>query len=364
MVDNRSTLHPDSELALLRRTIKSAGLLSLIEAPHEEPGLESAEDFVARMKSLDARKHAIGVRRRLRYTSLAGSALVAAAMLVVFVVQPWQQPVAAADTPAVLDYEFASATSIAYASGEDPRAELLALSSAAANQRPDPSDGRVQHIVTDNWFASFDDNLATAAVIPQINETWLSPNGSLRLVERRGTPLAADGRGLPTDGSWDNQPSATDETHPAGSNDADLVHELPAAPDGVRDQLLNQRGCEDRQRGLTRSFCLQQQIVDLHRNYVVAPKIHSNMWRMLADEDGFRLLGKVKDRAGREGIGISLISDGEPGYRNVLIISPDTGELLGSEEILIKTFPNVDLRAPAITSFTAFLESGYRASDR
>lgn len=362
MANNRSTLHPNSELELLRRTITSAGLLPLIEAPHEERGLESAEDFVARMRSVDAREHAIGVRRR-RLTSLAGSSLVAAAALVLFVAQPWQQPVASADTPPVLDYEFASATSIAYASGEDPRAELLALSAAAAKQRPDPSEGKVQHVVTDNWFANVDHNSATAAVVPQIDEAWLSPDSSLRLVQKRGAPLAADGRGLPTSGSWDDIPATDDETYPAGSNDANLVHELPADPEGVRDELLNQRGCEDRQRGLARSFCLQQQIVELHRNYVVPPKTHATMWRMLADEKGFRLLGKVKDRAGREGTGISLISDQDPNYRNVLIISPDTGELLGSEVILIKTLPKVDLRAPAITSFTAFLESEYSESD-
>ncbi|MDQ3156967.1 MAG: CU044_5270 family protein [Actinomycetota bacterium] len=364
MANNRSTLHAQSELELLHRTITSAGLLPLIEAPHEENGLESAEDFVTRMKSIDAHERAIGVRRRLRHFSLAGSSLVAAAALTLFVLQPWQQPVAAADTPPVLDFEFAAARNIAYAPGEDPRAELLALSSAAAEQRPESPEGKVQHVVTDNWFAAVDDNLATAAVVPQIDETWLSPDGSLRLVQKRATPLAADGRGLPTAGSWEDFPATADETLPAGSNDADLAHELPADPEGVRDELLSMRGCEDRRRGLARSFCLHQQIVELHRSHVVPSQTHATMWRMLADEEGFRLLGKVKDRAGREGIGISLISDRDPSFRNVLIISPTTGELLGSEEILIKTLPKFDLGAPAITGFTAFLESEYRDGNR
>lgn len=353
---------PDHELEQLRRNIEAAGLAALLESDHEEKDLESADDFVARMKANDARQQHPAKVKRLRYTALAGSSIAAAIALLLIVIQPWSQPVASAETPPLLDYEFAAATEIAYASGEDPRTELLALSSAAAKQLPEPAGGQVQHVVTDNWFANLDDaKEAEIAVVPQFNETWLSPDGSLRLTERRGEPLAADGRGIPPAGSWDDTPATTDETYPAGSNDPDFVQDLPTDTDGIRNGLLDKVGCEDREPGLGRSFCLFNQIIDLQRNYVIPPKTYSAMWEMLAGEEGIRLLGNVEDRAGREGIGISLISDLAPQYRNVLIISPTTGELLGSEEILIKTMPAIDIKAPAIMSFTAFLEAGYEA---
>jgi hypothetical protein len=38
-----------------------------------------------------------------------------------------------------------------------------------------------------------------------------------------------------------------------------------------------------------------------------------------------------------------------------VIASPQTGQVLGFEEILIKTVPDLDVTAPAITRFTAFL---------
>ena len=72
-----------------------------------------------------------------------------------------------------------------------------------------------------------------------------------------------------------------------------------------------------------------------------------------------RSLGAVKDRAGRSGVGISFIPAHAPMFRLVLIISPRTGELLGTEEILIKDSPDIGFTAPAIMSFTAILQSRY-----
>ncbi|MFI5430210.1 hypothetical protein [Aeromicrobium sp. UC242_57] len=80
---------------------------------------------------------------------------------------------------------------------------------------------------------------------------------------------------------------------------------------------------------------------------------------MLSEEPSLRSLGSVNDRAGRSGIGISLIPADSPQFRKILIISPDTGGLLGTEEILIKNDSDVGIKAPAIYAFTAILDARY-----
>ncbi|MCW2747769.1 MAG: hypothetical protein JWP10_911 [Nocardioidaceae bacterium] len=109
-------------------------------------------------------------------------------------------------------------------------------------------------------------------------------------------------------------------------------------------------------------MCLYFSVRDLYSNYVVSPKLASALWTMLAHEENFSLLGNVKDRAGRDGVGISIIQKSTLTERFILIISPETGKLLGDEEVLIKKTPKFDLEAPAIMSFTAYLDSSFTAA--
>jgi hypothetical protein len=279
------------------------------------------------------------------------------------VLQPWTSPTAEADTPPVLRYEFADADNIAHAPGKDAHAALLALATTASDAPVPPSHGPNQHVVTDNWFANIDDKARkdSVAVIPTVNETWLSPDGSLRLMERRDSPLAPDGRGLPQKGSWDSLPPTSDETNKAGSNDTNAISALPIRMSALKPALLTLTQCDDAARGPRRAFCLLTKMDEYNSFYVVPPRMSSGFFRLLADQGAVRLLGTVSDRAGRKGVGISLINPERPQYRLVYIVSPTTGRLLGIEEILIKSDSRLELKVPAITRFTAFLESGFTA---
>lgn len=345
--------------------LRAAALAAGFGLPESQRGngilLQSADDFIERMKSSEVTP--IGHRRPMRRVGLAGVSIAAATLIAVTVIQPWSSPEAAAGTPTPLGYEFADAQDIAFAPGQDPHAPLLDLSGAAAENGDIPKTGQVQHVVTDNWFAAFDDEAddPSAAVIPTVVETWLSDDGSHRAIERRGEALKADGRGLPNNGDWETFAPTSDDSQPAGSIDANLLSGLPKAGKDLDAALLRMNGCGESSPGPERARCLMNQMDEYTSTYVVPARVSSALWSMLSEQDGLRFLGTVRDRAGREGIGISLTPPDRKNYRFVFIASLETGKLLGIEEILIRSDPKLDLKAPAVTRFTAFLTSEYAA---
>lgn len=356
----------DFEIRALRDAATQAGLRRVVEPADVGIELESADQLIARLRATDAPHDELAQRRtRRRRISLIASSVAAVGVLVTGVLQPWSSAPVQAMVPAILDYEFAAADAIAAATGEDPSADLQRLGDAAGSLPTPPARTGTQYVVTDNWYANIDAKTAEEAeaensvLVPQINETWLAPDGSFRIVERRDDPLPADGRGLPAKGEWDKQPTSSDETSPAGSKDPNLASALPTDPDGLRDELLKIADCTETKPGTARSFCLYQRIVTLNYRYVLPPALNAAIWKMLQEENGFRSLGEVKDRVGRAGIGISLIPDDTPEYRYILIADPKTGRLLGSEQILISPIEGIAMKVPAIMSFTAILESKY-----
>ncbi len=348
----------DVEMQALRDAATRAGIRPTVDAAALGVELESPDDLLARVKAFDQHDH-VARRRRRRRGALIASSVAAAAVLAVGVLQPWAPQRVEASTPAVLDYELAGVDVIADAPGTDPTLVLASLAEAAARRPAPAASTGTQHVVTDNWYAEIEASTGggSTALIPQITETWLGEDGSLRLVERRDNPLPASGRGLPRDGAWADQPATADETQPAGSVDPDLVENLSTDADTLRDELLALGGCPDAAPSTARSLCLYDQVLALHQTYVVPADLQAAIWQVLVGEEGFRSLGKVEDRAGRAGTGISLIARERPEYRLVLIADPATGSLLGSEQILIRSVPGLDVEAPAVTSFTAILSA-------
>ena len=348
--------HGRDEVELLRQTALDAGLDPRLRPEDFGVRLDSADELLARLNGHPADE--LRVRRTRRFAALAAASVAATAALVFGVLQPWHSPPAAADTPPVLDYEFANAQNIAYAPGKDPSAALDSLAVAARAFTAPSGNGRVQHVITDNWFGSIDDDkdANNIALIPTLNETWLSPDGSFRLIERTGKPLTADGRGVATQGV-ENRPSRADETQPPDTFDPTLLSSLPTDPAQLRPALLKATECDDQAIGSRRALCLFARVEEYNSNYVVPTRVTAALWDLISEQGVTRLLGEVKDRAGRPGIGISLIPAHRSEYRQVVIASPQTGQVLGFEEILIKTVPDLDVKAPAITRFTAFLAS-------
>lgn len=353
MAPNNGDLGRD-DVDLLRQTALAAGLDPRLDPEDLGVRLDSADDLLARLNKTPADE--VSSRRRRRFGTLAAASVAATTALVLGVLQPWQSSPAAADTPPVLDYEFANAHNIAYAPGKDPTSALRQLSTAARSFTQPPGNGDIQHVVTDSWFGSIDDDKGAnnIALIPTLNETWLSPDGSFRLIERTGKPLTADGRGVAKH-AVEGLKARADESQPADSVDPTLLSSLPTDPVQLRPALLKATECDRDEAGSPRALCLFARVEEYNSNYVVPPRVTAALWDLIADQRATKLLGEVKDRAGRPGVGISLIPSDRNQFRQVVIASPETGQVLGFEEILIKTIPDLDVKAPAITRFTAFL---------
>jgi hypothetical protein len=360
-------LDPDFETAELRRLMKSTGVSDHLEEGMEGVEFESGESMVARLKSMEAasttaqRLDSRSGRPRVR-TLLVGTAAAVVAGIVIVVVQPWSTPVARASTPPILDFEFAEARRISDAPGVDPTGTLEQLARAAERASASPAGSTVQHVVTEGWSIEQDFNPDPHSTItPTMTENWLYPDGRFRSRAHLGEPLKGDGRGVPIGGHLDRRTTFFDEQNePARSRDAQLLADLPNTVDGVRDGLLDRKKCLERQRGQERTFCLTDQIRNLSRVYVIPPAVMANIWRMLAQEEGIRSLGTVKDRTGREAVALSFIWDGAPEYRSVILADPGSGQVVGSERILIKPSPGSPVSPPAIQEFSAVVKSEHQ----
>lgn len=364
MALNESDDAADRELALLRQEADRIGMPGQISPESVGVKLEAPEAILARLKAGSPEPADVpppspirpAARRRLPVVGLAAAA---AAAVAIVIVAPSEQGPAEAVSPPVLDYEFAAAQNIAYAPGEDAGRTLRTLARIADRQPAAAAAGSVstQYVLTDNWFATLDATEA-AKLIPVRRETWFRSDGTTAVRETAGRALSPDGRGLLEDQAERPDAGPVDEVYPADEGlRPEFVSTLTGSHRSVRASLLKSGECEARAASPERAQCIVQEISALYSQYVIPPQLAASFWRMLSDEPSVRSLGSVKDRTGRAGVGISLISPDSPQFRKILVVSPTDGSLLGTEEVLIKNDPEVGLKAPAIYSFTAILEA-------
>lgn len=362
MSSREDDVNAHTERELFRRTAIELGFGSE-ELDFEAAQIETADQFIARMKQRDIEAQTSGSfgstkplgkrskSQRVRRLVGVASALAATAALVMVIGRPGGSPAAAA-APPVLDFEFASAVRIAYAPGQDPTKDLDLLADAAATNVVEPSHGgRIQYKKSYNWYVDLDDR-GSSKIVPRVSETWLLPNGSLTTHESVGRPLRSDGRGVLADGGR----RVINETIPAGSLDADFARSLPTEPGQLAQSLLEHSECESRTRSAARSMCLYREIVGLAQTYVISDQLAKAIWSMLRTEVGFRTLGSVEDRAGRDAVGISIIDPEEPHVRHLILGSLGGGQIVGSEEILIQRDAGLDIKPPSVLSFSTVIE--------
>ena len=355
MNQEKPDLDPDHETAELRKLMISTGVSAHLDQEVSGIEFESAESMLARLKANEPRT--VLSQPRVR-TLLVGTAAAIIAGVVV-VIQPWNSPVARAETPPILDFEFAEAQRVADAPGVDPGRTLEQLATAAERQATNSELDGVQHVVLEGWTIDPDfDPDPNSTITPTRTENWLYADGRFRTRASKGEPLRADGRGVPHGGSLDRSTEfRNEESEPAGSRDAQYFYDMPDSVPGVRRAMLDNIQCLERRRGQERTFCLTDELHNMAQTHVIPPQTMANIWRMLAQEEGLRSLGRVKDRTGSEAVAISFIWVGAPEYRLVLLADPDTGEFVGHERILIKPTDNSPVEPPAIQQFLAIVRS-------
>ncbi|MET0449563.1 MAG: hypothetical protein ABW004_14205 [Aeromicrobium sp.] len=293
-----------------------------------------------------------------RRTARVAVVLVAAAGLAValVVVRPFagSDTASAATTPAILKIRDGG-RSVLNQPSVPASDELRRLAGLAARKTP-VTRGPVQLIERSSWFLTIDEATgkapAKSVLVPVNSEQYFQADGTVRSIERRGSPL--DSKGLVTDaeGSWNDVDPTTDETFDGPENGPDYADSLSDDPTELAEQLVPDPADCPR----TMTTCLVLATTSLHYSYVIPPRLGSALLSMLARQTDIRFAGLTTDRIGRTADAF-VVSAADRDRALILLVDPDTGVFLGSEEVLTKDSADLGLKAPAVVEFTAIQES-------
>lgn len=296
-------------------------------------------------------------RRRARITRwparvAMGTAAAAVLALVLIVIAPGTgTDVASARTPALLAFQYEPSDS-GLSSDKSPRVALAALAEAAGAQNDVPV-AAVQYIGKEGWFLSTDDSDSKAggtSVLSAVSvRQYFLPDGMMRVVERRGGPLDAEGRvkAVADDGAR----TTSDETFDGPEEGPGYPLKLSTDPARLAQELVPAGACDGQQ-----AFCLAERLTSLSYTYVLPSELRAALWRVLGDAPEISYLGKTHDRLDRAAVAFSL-PGADPEYRLLLFADAKTGALLGSESVLVRDSKELGLHAPAVTEFTAIVDS-------
>ncbi|WP_157439368.1 CU044_5270 family protein [Aeromicrobium sp. Root344] len=328
----------DDSLAEIRRAYADA------LATPEDFGmtLEPAATFSARMIANESRART----RKRRIAAVAASGVAAASVLTFGALQPWRTASAEASVPQPLSFEHG------LDSNRSATEALQSLSLAAAGGENAPS-GSEQHVVMARWPArpGADADATDEEPISDLYERVTRQDGSvsvhrvgsISLDQKHEDDLALASTDLP-------KPTGG-EPAVKGAVDPDFARNLPSDPDKMRAALLAESSCPDSEPTTADTRCILEVLTAMHSNYVVPAAAAATEWAMLAKEKGTTYLGRVRERAGRDAVAISVHTGPAQGDRVVLIADPDDGRLLGIEEL------NQDSDSIAVQKVSIFLRS-------
>jgi hypothetical protein len=243
-----------------------------------------------------------------------------------------------AATPAPLQYTPA---------GEDAAAALRRIAARTASLPDTTGDGRYALVETRSWdlFTLVDgDERVTSAVVESRASTWTADDGSGRTARMYQVP--------------GDRPHVDDRTMSAGELSLMWpLRSLPADDAALARELERGHPVEN---GPAERLVA---IADAYRQMPLPPDVRAAVLRYLATTPGLTLTGRVVDRAGRDGLAVSVDSDysGLP-TRYTLIFDPDDGRLLGSEDMLTTTAGKLGVPVPSVIAYTVFLD-GSRYTD-
>lgn len=218
---------------------------------------------------------------------------------------------------------------------------LLREVAARIEQLPDDTGhGRYSYVELRSWhlWTAVDGQRVTSEVVPQQTRTWRAADGSGRI---ETTTLRDDASSHSTEDFGPGQLAAMWPTGSLSADDQTLANQLTIghpASNGPVERLVA--------------------IEDAYKQMPLPPEVRAALLRYLAQTPGLELTGRVIDRVGRAGLAFSL----ESGYsglptRYTLIIDPEQGRLIGSEEMLTKTAGKLNVPVPSIIGYTAYLSA-------
>lgn len=294
------------------------------------------------------------VRRPWPRLMIAGG-IAAAIAIALVVIQPGVKPdEAVARTPALAEFQFGDDFGKP-TSDQSARVALDALAERASRQGSGDS-GSIQLTVRDAWFLSTDEakpgESGSSVLIPTVREQYTNPDGTIRAIEHRGHPLNRSGQVTGKTGSWSKLPTVSDEIFDGPETGPEYPESLSTKPAKLATQLIQ----DESECAAIRAFCLTNSITQLHYNYVFGPDLKSALWQVLADEPTVAYLGTSRDRLDRKAVAFAM-PGADKSRRIILFADPETGALLGSEEMLVADSKELGVGAPAVIEFTALVKS-------
>ena len=264
--------------------------------------------------------------------------------------------------------------------GPDPAvAGLLrrfARIAAHAPAEPAPGPGQFVYTKIDEWGSyrfSSSDGTSFVYSTPAVQERWLGPDGSGRILTTSGdvsfaTPQdeaayrawVASG-GPASDGkAWDfdGHAAAADGRYGPGQLFYRDTSALPTDPATLR-ELIEQRQIVGGPPGDSETFVLA---TDLIRDSYARPELRAALYEVMAELPGIELVGRTTDGAGRRGVALASTHDG---IRNEVVFDPKTARILEEREIVLSSDGGGPVMTPPDTggagsgSSTAFASPGH-----
>lgn len=248
--------------------------------------------------------------------------------------------------------------------GPEPSWEQLTLDEAVAalvavNQTaptPSPSHDRVVHTVGAYLDTTIDSGGTSSELRVELRELRVAPDGSGSIGSAAIAPPLPPGtsadelRALVEQADLDRLPLQTQTTAPGELDVVEATDLLAEAEREAADPTLPTEGESERP---PRAHAFTT-VADALRETAPGPDLRVRALTVLGRLEPYvEYRGPVRDLLGREGVGIAGL-DPANGTRHTLIFSPETGEVLGEEQVLL-TSADPALPAPALLSLTAVL---------
>ncbi|WP_438488195.1 CU044_5270 family protein [Streptomyces sp. S186] len=250
--------------------------------------------------------------------------------------------------------------------GAEPSLDGLARLAEARARTAGPQDGprRGSHLQSWSLSVGTGPDAASPVTVPEERVTrWNADGSGSELVvatdpRHPGRPVVHDDGGrwrTVSDGRVLHR-----ATYPAGSGGARgglaARTEPPTDPRALRALLVSRYGAS----GGNDPAAVPQLLTALssfRQEWTPGPRETAAIVRMLADTRGLRPAGAVTDRLGRRGQ--AFVHDGPDGAldatRQMVILDPRTGQLLGTEITFTKPLPDFRISAGEVLSYEAWM---------
>lgn len=251
-------------------------------------------------------------------TALPAAAVLVVALIVVFTFAP-VRPAAATLKP------------LEFTNTGQTNQEVLDMARAALEKtRTGPAEAE-RSSVSLGWYAHIDNPGAPGqrvAISPEITTYRWDADQSGRITVVAAKPYWSDGSAgaIPSDDALPAGTVISDTTFTAGSPGASLNAPPPDSPDGLLSWMEGT--------GLTADADgadLIDAIQAAFSLWTLSDAQHAALLELLLARDDVTVLGDTEDRIGRDVVGVAADSARFPGVRKILLISAETGRIVGVE---------------------------------